>query len=377
LGGGVKVDILTLKKSQQYSDAKINQVVDFVTNVYNKNSPDSIVDGYYYGTIFYTSPTAGMSHKIPVKVGDTIRLFRDGNVNDLAAYSLFDENDNCIDNGNTTTIDNYREGTITNPAVAYIRVYVSHVRKDVMMVVINRSYPSEYIPFQTPKKTLREEIAFSDEHIVTIQKLLNPLWGKTALFTGDSICAGSLVGGNSWAKRIAEANNMTFVNYGVDGASIAIKDGRPKHIVNDIDNMQTDADYVIFEGGINDAYTNVPIGTLTDGYDDDYDKTTFAGALESIFKQSVLKWSGKKIGFIIPHKVSDMVIDRQPPYVNMTIEACHKWSIPYINLFNQSGLQTHEPTIRATFTLNSDGCHPNTQGYDIITPKIEAWMKTL
>ena len=42
------------------------------------------------------------------------------------------------------------------------------------------------------------------------------------------------------------------------------------------------ADYILLEGGVNDAWNNAPVGTLTDGFAAAYDETTMTGALEKL-----------------------------------------------------------------------------------------------
>ena len=149
--------------------------------------------------------------------------------------------------------------------------------------------------------------------------------------------------------------------------------------------MRDDADYIIFEGGINDFWNKVPLGEITPNYTSALDDTTFCGAFESMLKQAVLKWQGKKIGFIIVHKITNTYY----PYGNSTpgkfelyrekiIEICNKWSIPYLDLFNCSGLNVNIQEIKQKYTTKGDGTHPNAEGYELFyVPKIEAWMKTL
>ena len=63
----------------------------------------------------------------------------------------------------------------------------------------------------------------------------NKLYGKTAVFNGDSITAGSKVWG-SWADRIAEKNSMTYKNYGVGGGTLTenvlFSSGEPRHSIS-------------------------------------------------------------------------------------------------------------------------------------------------
>lgn len=235
-------------------------------------------------------------------------------------------------------------------------------------------------------KESKKEVAEKEE-LLTI---LNPLYKKKALYNGDSI-GQALNGNGGYARQIAERNNMTLTNYCIGGGTIAAEtyttDGvTPRHWVSrSIATMSNDADYIILEGGINDYSIGVPVGEITPNYNSALDDTTFCGALESMFKQAQLKWKGKKIGFIITHKINstfypygNSVSGKFEVYRQKIIESCEKWSIPYLDLFNISGLNSNLPDIKNMYFYNNDGTHPNELGYLLFyTPKIEAWMKTL
>ena len=145
----------------------------------------------------------------------------------------------------------------------------------------------------------------------------NRLYGKTIIWNGDSICAGSSKTGN-WATRIAERNSMNCKNYAIGGGTIAeglplTMSGKKRHSVSaTLDIMKEeypDADYIMIEGGTNDAdllgiATESREGTRLGGFDrwdfsGNYDLTTFCGALEGVFYRATKYWCGKKIGFTL------------------------------------------------------------------------------
>ncbi len=100
----------------------------------------------------------------------------------------------------------------------------------------------------------------------------NKLHGKTIIWNGDSICQGSSRWG-TWADRIAAKNELkAWKNYGIGGGTIAENtprfqiSGKERHYVSaTVEKMYEefpDADYIIFEGGTNDADL---IGRITEG----------------------------------------------------------------------------------------------------------------
>lgn len=238
----------------------------------------------------------------------------------------------------------------------------------------------------------------------------NKLYGKTILWNGDSICAGSQVLGN-WATRIAERNAMTYRNYAVGGgtiteeAPISKSTGKPRHTVSGtLDRMYEeypDADYIIIEGGTNDADL---IGNVATGekatrlgsfdrfdYSGNYDRTTFSGALESVFYRATKYWMDKKIGFIVAQKMAACGISEfqnRRIYFDRAVELCKKWGIPYIDLWNGCYLNPYLPHMYdATKSKEEnlaenkgyyfDGQHLTKKGYDFTSDLIETWLKTL
>lgn len=237
-------------------------------------------------------------------------------------------------------------------------------------------------------RVLAEEIKKSELEEEERKRAENPLYKRVITFTGDSICYGEgFLGG--YGKIIAENNSMIYKNLGKKGATIATgtfeEDGvTPRgYIVDTIKNMREDAEYVILEGGINDYWQNVPIGQVKEGFSEEFDITTFCGAMESMISQAKNKFSNAKIGYIITHKIPFTYTEnnndkRFNAYREKIIEICIKWDIPYLDLFEEVTLDINSDEIRQKYFYNEDGVHPNKEGYELFyVPKIEAWMKTL
>lgn len=99
---------------------------------------------------------------------------------------------------------------------------------------------------------------------------------------------------------------MTLHNYAIGGGCLSMKapeaSGR-HYICNTIEIIQSDADYIIFKGEFNNWWLWHNIGEITNTMSDEIDVYTIYGALESICRQALNKWVGKKISFIITHKI--------------------------------------------------------------------------
>jgi lysophospholipase L1-like esterase len=243
--------------------------------------------------------------------------------------------------------------------------------REKFMVCIAEEYPDTYIPFVNP---------FDHEFI---KHAFNPLYGKSIALNGDSICAGAGFAGG-YGKIIAENNNMVYQNVAIGGGTIAAEtySGETKRhwICRAVEKMDASADYAILEGGVNDAALRVPLGTLSDGYEDALDESTYIGAFESMLKQTIFRFAGKKIGYIAVHKMTTKYDSRYTDgsYYYAAKECCEKWGVPFLDLNTQVPRFMNFADLKNTYTHQGDGWHPNEAGYKAYyVPKIEAWLKTL
>lgn len=212
----------------------------------------------------------------------------------------------------------------------------------------------------------------------------NPLYGKTAVFDGDSICAGKTsdyhTNGFGYAGRIGVKNCMNWINYGIGGGTITsgTKDSSEKdrHWVSTniakIKEEYPNADYLILESCLNDGFNKLPVDELSEGYDEEYDPTRFTGAVEYMLKSALTLFPSAKIGVVIPHRVS---IDLNK-WHDVVRAACKKWNVPYIDLYYLSGINVNvEEQNKIMF---SDGVtHLTAEAYERISAQIEKWMRTL
>ena len=238
----------------------------------------------------------------------------------------------------------------------------------------------------------------------------NPLYGKTIIWNGDSICYGSSAHGN-WATRIAANNGLkdwAWKNYGVGGGTITenlfYQSGKERHSVcATLEQMYEEfpnADYIIIEGGTNDADL---LGRITNGayspdfgnydindFDGNYNTDTFCGALESIFYRAKELWSNAKICYIVAQKMGTDAAkaENRYAYFQAAMAICEKWEIPYLNLWDDCDLDPNDPQMfdpsksadeneETSFAMYRDGQHLTAEGYDYTTAIIEAWLKAL
>ena len=204
------------------------------------------------------------------------------------------------------------------------------------------------------------------------------LYEKGALFIGDSICfgVGDTPEGRGWAQRIGFKYGMDWINAAHGGATIA-QDPDVVNIPGQLDYDYLEGrtiDYVIIEGGINDAARNsnsaadCPLGEISDSTNpEDFDQTTFAGALEALLYNVKTQYPEAKVGFLTTYQVDWIP---SGPYMELAKEICDKWDVPYLDLYGDAAVNKQ----LAAGGMQSDGLHMNAAGYEIVTPLVEEFM---
>lgn len=285
-------------------------------------------------------------------------------------------------NDTTSALDNKVVFEISETDVAtgatYIGFNIYKTMLDSVMVVKSDSYPERYISY-APTIGI-PEFGISAEYIKSID--MNPLYGKVATFTGDSICEARENNGGGYATIIGNRNGMVIQNIGVSGGKITT--GTTSFCISEsVNDMRTDADYVILEGGVNDiAMDN--LGAISNNFTATLDTTTFCGAFEQMIKTAIERFPGKKIGYIAVHRLKQWAPDdyntiyQNTGYYEAAINICKKWGIPVCDLTINCPSLYENDSLKQLYTTNADGWHPNEEGYrKYYVPKIEAWLKTL
>lgn len=257
-----------------------------------------------------------------------------------------------------------------------------------IMIVKDREYPDTYIPYGYIKEEDKDNI----------------LYGKTAIFLGDSICAGNTTladakeFGYGWGGLIGEANSMSWLNCGMDGGTVTKLEEVHSSLwlTTQLDKAYStynNVDYVIFEGGCNDAdrMGDDFLGEISSD-NSTLDTSTFSGAFETLVLKILYTYPNAKIGYVIPPKMypvddhtSNGHVHRR--FFDRAIEICDKYNISVIDLWNDTPLNPNL-TIYYDKTLTADQAneqekyytdsqHLTLTGYKYISPIIEEFMRNL
>ena len=399
----------------QFTDVKValHRYVGEPINLFNKDSADNEY-GYYNraNTTATDVNGCGVSHPIYVEYGDSFVLkYPYGTYGKNCAHA-FDKtgtwvkafSDGEIDSANNLAILN-----IDKENIAYIKINIttnstSAVPVGKCMLVRGTSFedfPETYVPFAVNSGNMGKFVTL-ENFAQDTQRAWNPLYGKLAVFDGDSICKGVSVSsddptyGYGWAGRIGKKNGMDWHNEAVSGGTITSEldssSGAVRHWVStNIDTIYEnfpDLDYLILEGGTNDAdllgVDNLGEISTTSVMYTDFDPTLdFTQALEYLFSKAIALYPTKKIGFIIAPKMggnaSNYATSNRRVFFDRCVDVCKKYGIPYLDLWYGCHLN---PTLdrlshNGEYFMYTDGQHLSTHGYDYISDIIESWMKTL
>lgn len=227
------------------------------------------------------------------------------------------------------------------------------------------------------------EIGLSIRYISTQAE--SELRGKKMTIIGDSWVEGEGVPNNlTWHGLITDKNGMIGVNLGLGGCCLSYNnaynstDGnfnKEKSVVNRLNNIPSDSDYILMLAGTNDILTSdVIIGNI-----DDEDITTICGAMNKICSDLQTNYPSSKIGIIMPFYVNNPLLTSKQRYidvVNALINIAEKYSIPVFNSMINGGINFYNTSLSKMYTLG-DKTHLNELGHSYISNRLGYFVKSL
>lgn len=208
------------------------------------------------------------------------------------------------------------------------------------------------------------------------------LYMKSIYWNGDSVCFGA--GGKSFADQISLAHAMPETMDAVSGTRLSTRSGSTNSIYERVVAMDTSADYdyIGIEGGYNDYFSSVPIGTLMANYTDTPDTTTVIGAVEGICKHIRTNFSSSKFFFVLGHR--PIGVGQYPTdvdtYWDAIISALEKWAVPYVDIRKEGTLMAYNSDWLSAYFGSGEtmGTHPNALGYKLFyNSLVETKMQSL
>lgn len=300
-----------------------------------------------------------------------------------------------LTNGHTYNFTGYNYASVCGLLIIGLDRYVyyaSSTSGGVPITSFSYTYTATSDGFIILSSANPSEMPFTIELVETnveINYETNKLNGLKLGADGDSLMHGNENNNVSYADLIASENNMSLNKNAVGGGTIATgtysAGETPRHwICESVLNLDANCNVVIVNGGVNDYWNNVPLGSITPDYTTTVDSSTFYGGLETLFRNLLSRFPNKKIAFITNHNINNILTQNNSinlkfkNYYDAIIETAQKYAIPVIDMTKNSQLNTGIAYFKNTYTVNSDGVHPNTNGYNIFyVPYITNRLKEL
>ena len=217
----------------------------------------------------------------------------------------------------------------------------------------------------------------------------NPWNGRSAVFVGDSITAGSGTE-KIYYEYLQEALGFGSVTaMGVAGSCISAasdygQSNQP--LIDRYQNIPT-ADLIVVFMGTNDYGHETPLGSAEDTQDG-----TFYGALNTIVPALAEKHTSGKLVFVTPlHRYgfgtsailgTQFTYDSEPNGVGATLgdyvqalkTVCANNGVSVIDLYTECTLDPADEAVRTSYM--SDGLHPNAAGHELIAQILETHIRS-
>lgn len=211
---------------------------------------------------------------------------------------------------------------------------------------------------------------YSVKNIQTSVQADSPLNGKTIIFLGSSVTAGSNAKGESFVDFRAAIDGVIPVEEAVSGTTLVTTEDNSY-----IERMKTidpsiRADAFVCQLSTNDATKGEPLGSVSDGTDlADFDTSTVAGAIEYIVCYAGQTWDCPVI-FYTGTKYDSEAYGEM---IELLYQIQQKWDIGIIDLWNDADMNAVSADDYALYMAN--GIHPTRAGYQLWwTPKFEAYL---
>ena len=208
----------------------------------------------------------------------------------------------------------------------------------------------------------------------------NYLKGKKLVTAGDSYTAAAFSGDDyhkNFGYYIAQRNEMTFVNSGINGSTMAVPNNGTQRNPFSVDRyleVPNDTDYLTLWFGINDA-ANCTLGSI-----DDTENTTFYGAWNKVLSYYLTNRPFMKILIVV-------TTGANANFRNAIRNVAKKWGYPYLDwendyaipaFFDRTDMSEEARTLRRTaFGTDTGGIHPTAAWHEYASTIFESKLRSI
>lgn len=196
---------------------------------------------------------------------------------------------------------------------------------------------------------------------------------KKYVAVGDSITVGFV--DKPYATLVGEKLNMTVVNMGVSGSSIAQNTTSPDHIVDRISTIPLDTELISIFAGTNDFGHNSIAGHYGIAGDN-----TLYGAMKTIIEYVLQNYPEAQLFWITPLPRETMMVENGiamilEDYRNIIIDTCNEYGVPVLDFTHDGSINPRIASHKALYA--PDGLHPVQIGHNILAEKIASFIKKI
>ena len=362
----ISFDIIT-PFYNEYNQNALNHNIILKNNRINVLNLSEIIRGGYFDetNTWVSNGSFYSSGYIACDYGDNINI----NATYTQKILCYDSNkaflgatDVSINRNNKTGYSAY----INVKNTKYIRLYgvTSNLYAD--MVVINKEYPSSYLPYNSFENyTFKDNLKYN---------LIHNWIGKKIVQLGDSITWYDnkmyLTSGytnircKGLATYLKQYGFEEVENAGVSGACITQNVNEFEAISTTVDNIDfSNYDIVTIFGGTNDKGWQAPLGSLVSMSTAlaDFNKETFVGAYQYIIQKILNDNPTITILLVTPFRFNGWQngTNNLTAYVDKIKELADFYALPILDYYGNSGVNQKNQT-----ALTTDGTHPNNILYE-------------
>ena len=202
--------------------------------------------------------------------------------------------------------------------------------------------------------------------------------GKKWVCIGDSLTERNSRATKNYHDYVAEATGIEVVNMGASGTGYKRQEENGRAFYQRVENIPSDADVItIFGSGNDGAYWGSNLGTALDATTD-----TIGGCINITIDNIFAKMPLAVVGIVSPtpwnnNKPGDDTMMKK--YANLLKQICENRGIPFLDLFQNSGLRPWDESFKQLAYSRDEGggVHPDENGHKLIAPRFKAFLETL
>ena len=212
-------------------------------------------------------------------------------------------------------------------------------------------------------------------------KLSLQLFEKRWLAIGDSLTDYTFrpySAYKNYAEQLSDKHSVTVYNYGQSGSGFY----GSYNSLNQITQPETEVDFITIFLGTNDwgniGSNNKPLGVFGDSTD-----STISGCINLFIQDLNNRFPNTPIFFFTPlprfdawgeNSVNNSQGYKLNELVEMIKRYAHHYSLPVLDLYNESNFKCQTTVQKDTWTVGGDGVHPTHLAHERLLPIIEGFL---